>query len=160
MPTTHKSPTADDELAFRAYTQVVAYLSSDNQIFWNRSQLFMVGNSAFLGFVFQNFPFNGASESWSRLVLHLLCAAFGLAICWMWTKATEGGIAYLRHWRALAEEFEQEAIGNRKFFRSHPEVPKPGTSKIAILTSWLFAGVWAADAIYLLVVMILKLSRC
>lgn len=115
------------DLSLRRFDIVSRYLASDNAIYWNRSQLLMVANTALLGFFASQLagvsadPQNLRVYSWLMLDYLAAEAIVGVCLCVLWHFAITGGQYWLAQWEAILRELEPAAMGHTLMFRRFDE---------------------------------------
>ena len=154
------TPSAPSEAtALQRYNIVSSLLSSDNAIFWTRSQLLMAGHAALLGFVANQLgklTYPVAGNSWLVLGSVLVESAVGASLCVVWYLAIRSGAHWLAHWNhVLVHELEAPAFGSVKVRRGAPS-PRPRTRHIAYFAMSIFAVTWAALLLLSLLLLVHK----
>ena len=146
----------EKELALRRYDSVLRYLGTETQIYWTRSQLFLVANTALLGFELNGIRDEAPTE---RLIALLFGAFIGVWLCFLWRSGLDSGEGWMEHWKTALRQWEELAFGDVNLYRIRPaDVPKP-TRRVARKTLWLFLMVWLLVAAYLILLLVLRLAH-
>jgi hypothetical protein len=132
--------------ALKRYDIVIRYLGTEAQIFWNRSQLLLVANAAFIGFVFREIPTSLSQIALTKLVVLLIGTITGILLCGLWLRAIKAGSKWLDHWISILKTWEQAAVGDTHLFRSPPK--GPSSRGVAKLAAWFFLFIWSALALF------------
>ena len=150
-------PPQERDLTLRQYDTVVKLLIADTQIYWVRSQFFLVANATLLGFEINNFP--GSEARTPKLTALFLAGVIGIIICILWRRAILVGKKWMEHWKRALRQWEESAFSDVNLYRARPtDIPAPGN--IPITTANLFLVVWALVTTYLLVCLCLRLCGC
>jgi hypothetical protein len=141
-------PTVEErELALKRYDSVLRYLGTEVQVYWTRSQLFLVANAALLGFELNNIPV-WPDVRWNKVIVPLLGALVGGVLCFLWRRGLDSGEGWMEHWKAALRQWEELAFGSLNLYRTRPKgVKKSGVGRKA---AWLFQTLWFLVAAYLL----------
>lgn len=145
----------ETDLALKRYDLILRYLAVDTQVFWTRSQLFLVANAAFAGFALKEIPVAPASRL-SQIITLLIGAVVGILLCCLWIRGITVGNAWMDHWRVTLKTWEEQAFGDVNIFRQRP-VSIPTPSSVAKKAAYVFISIWFLTAAYLLVCVVLKL---
>jgi cytochrome c oxidase subunit IV len=148
-------PAQPDDVLKR-YDIVMKYLATEGQIFWNRSQLFLVANAALIGFIFREVPSSLRETSATKLTILFAGTLTGALLCGLWFRAIRSGNKWLDHWLAILRTWEQEAMGDTNLFRRSPA--GPSSRGVAKLTASLFLVIWVLLAVYTAVCFLLKIN--
>jgi hypothetical protein len=137
---------------------VLKYLATETQVYWTRSQLFLVANAAMLGFALNNNNVPVSAEAHiDKLIALLLEALVGILLCLLWRKALRSGKGWMDHWKVALRQWEEAAFGDVNLYRTRPADIPESTSGVAKTAAFLFLSVWAMMAFYLAILLILKL---
>jgi len=137
------------DLALRRYDVIMRYLASDNAIYWTRSQLLLLAQTALLGFYgnqLKDLPEDLSHEPWYKLIFLMVNCLVGLALCGLWHFAIKGGQFWMDRWEAILTGLEQVAFGaDIKVYRemTADKRPKPRTRAVARWTLVFFSILWA-----------------
>jgi hypothetical protein len=140
----------------KRYDIVMRYLATEGQIFWNRSQLFLVANAALIGFVFREVPTSLKDSSATKLTILFIGTLTGILLCCLWFRAIKSGNKWLDHWISILKTWEPEAMGETNVFRRPPA--GPSSRAVARLAASLFIVIWALLAIYTAVCFSMKIN--
>jgi hypothetical protein len=129
------------ETALKRYDIVMRYLATEAQIFWTRSQFFLVANATLIGLVVGQIPISLLhNTSTSKLAVLIVAVAVGESLCVLWFRAIASGNKWLNHWTQILVEWEAEAMG-RNLFRVSPR--GPSSRSVALWTARLFTLAWS-----------------
>ena len=147
------TPDQDRELVFKQYSFVISLLAMDAQIYWMRSQLFLVANAALVGFALNSIPISKDAHTLKICAL-AVGAATGLLLCRLWRRTLQSGEGYLNHWKDVLRQLEPAVFGDTNIYRQlPPHVPKTGTvakhAALLFLTLWFALGAYAIFCLYL-----------
>jgi len=149
----------EQDLALRRYDTVLKYLATETQIYWTRSQLFLVANAALLGFGLNNVPVS-PDVRWGKLIALLLEAGVGIYLCILWRRGLRSGRGWMEHWKSALRFWEEPAFGDVNLYRSRPASVPESTSGVAQDAAGLFLVVWSVIAGYLAVCLLSKAFGC
>jgi hypothetical protein len=151
-------PTAQErDLALRRYDTVMKYLGTETQIYWTRSQLFLVANAALLGFEVSNVPVAPDARI-SKLIALLIGASTGGVLCFLWRKGLRSGEGWMDHWKSALIQWEELAFETVNLYRKPPACVPKSTSGTAKAAAWLFSTLWWLIAAYLVGCLVLRLA--
>jgi hypothetical protein len=154
LPTPDPPSDAERDIALRRYDTVVKLLTTDSQIYWARSQVFLVANAALVGFEFSSIPIaNDARQT--KLLALAVGAATGIILCILWRRGLKAGKAWTEHWKAALRTWEQAAFGDVNLYRVRP----PHISRAGIVargTAMLFLALWIIVAAYVALCLYLR----
>ena len=152
------SPTEKpEEMALKRYDVVLKHLLGDIQIYWTRSQFFLVTNAALLGFELNSFP--SSEIGTSKLIALFLGGLVGMTLCILWIISVRSGRIWMDHWKRALSEWETLAFDNVNLYRQRP-AGSPRSPKIPFVTAGLFLAVWSVFALYLLICICFRLRGC
>lgn len=140
----------------KRYDIVMRYLGTEAQIFWTRSQLFLVAHAALVGLIFREIPISLKTTSATKLAVLFVGTLIGILLCGLWFRAIRAGNKWLDHWITLLETWEQGAMGDNNLLRKKPI--GPSSRGVAKLTAWLFLVVWIGLAAFTAVCFLLKVQ--
>jgi hypothetical protein len=147
----------EGDRALRRYDVVLRYLAADTQVYWIRSQFFLITNAALLSSEIGNFPPSDVTTP--KLLALFLGSIVGLILCVLWFRSIDVGRAWMEHWKAALRKWEPSAFGDVNLFRERPaQLPKP--SHIPKNTAILFLLLWIAATLYLIFRLFLRISGC
>jgi len=146
------------DFALRRYDTVLKYLATETQIYWSRSQLFLVANAAMLGFALKDFP-GDAQEPTKKLVAQLLGAFTGICLCLLWRKGLRSGKIWMEHWKKALRRWEELAFSDVMLYREPPSHAVE-SSGVAGQAASLFLIIWSLVAAYLVISILIRLCGC
>jgi|KBSMisStandDraft_5_1062788.scaffolds.fasta_scaffold1027840_2 hypothetical protein len=142
-------PPATD-LALRRYTTVMAYMGTECSMFWSRSQLFLVANSALIGFLAKDIPLPGAPQNLPKLWIYLSLSVAGLALCTLWHIMIHVGSRWIDWWQLKMSTLEPDAYDSTVLWRQRPSTGPWKARDVARATAVLFTIIWLGLFIYIL----------
>ena len=146
----------DRDLALRRYDIVLRYLATEVQVYWTRSQLFLVANAALLGFELNGLPVSSGVRT-DKLIALIFAAGIGIALCLFWRGALSSGDGWMEHWKSALRLWEESAFGDVNLYRKRPDgVPK--SRRAARKAALLFLWMWCLVAAYLISCLVLRLG--
>jgi hypothetical protein len=147
-----------DEWALKQYDSLLRYYSYEGQIYWARSQHFLVANAALFAFVATTkFPIDVRGAPWIQFVLLALICGAGLFLTHLWRNALLAGEFWLAHWSDLLLEREQGAFGSSRVLREFTTHRKRYRAKqVAHSGVKLFALLWCILLTLVIFAMLLK----
>jgi hypothetical protein len=143
-----ENATDEAELSRKRYDIVLKHLAYENTAYWTRSQLFLVANAALIGFALKEIPTSLVGVSKTRLVTLLVCSVVGILLAVLWIYGLKAGQGWINHWVAALKSWEGSAFGDVNLLRSRPD-GVPSATRIARMTSLLFAVLWSAVSVFL-----------
>jgi hypothetical protein len=142
-----------DEDARHRYQILMNYLATEGQIFWSRSQLFLVASAALLGFVTTRLPPVVLSTPWDQIITVGVGAFGGLCLCRLWHRALKAGNFWIDRWEHLLTRLEPEAFGDLEVRRNVAQRPggpaRVSSRQVAFDAVWLFVILWSLVLLYL-----------
>ena len=158
MGTEARAQTLPDDV-LKCYDIVMRYLGTEAQIYWNRSQLFLVANAALMGLIFREVPTSIQVTNFTKLTILLIGTLAGVLLCCLWFMAIRSGNKWLDHWISILKRWEKDAkpMGETDLFLVGP-TKGPSSRRVAWLTATLFFIAWVALAIYTAVCFALKIN--
>lgn len=150
MGTAAPSPGSDPDLrtidlALRRYDVVLRYLSTENSLYWTRSQFFLAANAGLLAFGLARLPSSGFT--WRVLLPSAFITILGFALSCVWLLALNKASRYRDRWRNVCIALEPVAFGEVEIFRN---VPRLGLGRLAKATVCFFLILWIVAACALL----------
>jgi len=147
------------DLRVRQFGVVAGYLQYENSVYWTRSQLFLVGNSALVGLLATALPLT-ASVSWSRIYTLAVAFTLGLILCILWLKILLAACGWIDHWHKQLRHLEQTAFppgtltpDGEGLFRNVNSIEARGPiKKWSLCICWSFIAIWVLALSYLAVV--------
>lgn len=139
-PVSPVSPATD--LAVRRYTTIMAYMGTECSMFWSRSQLFLVANSALIGFIAKGIPTPGESRDIAKLWVYLILSIAGLSLCVLWHIAITVGSKWIDWWREKMNALEADAFDATVLWRERPPTGWWRARTVARATAVLFTILW------------------
>jgi hypothetical protein len=133
------------ELALKQYDIVVKLVITDTQLYWTRSQLFLVSNTGLAGFALTGYIALDSHAGVAQLLALMVVAITGLMMCAIWRETLERGRKWMDHWEEILRGWESDAFGAVTLYRGWP--PKKSTT--ALRTMWLFLLLWCFVFAYL-----------
>lgn len=147
--------------AFQKYQCVMWYLQSEGQLYWTRSQLYLVASAALLGLVGTHVPPFSDDVPWVHVVVDALAGLAGLGLCALWRGMLDAGDFSIHRWRAVLVALEPEAMGDTQIWRSTARIPvgteRPSARKVIRTTVKMFASLWVIVLVYTFCVAIYRL---
>lgn len=144
-------PTQDQDLAIRQYAPISAYLGNECSMFWSRSQLFLVANSALIGFAAKDITTLTSKDALAKLWLYLALSVVGVLLCGLWLVTINLGSKWMNWWIGKLTELESKAYGSLTLWRKRPFTGRLKVRYVAYGTASLFSCVWAALIVYIFV---------
>ena len=150
------TPDQDRDLVLKQYSFVISLLAMDAQIYWMRSQLFLVANAALVGFALNSIPISKDAHTLKICALAVGAGA-GLLLCRLWRRTLRSGEGYMNHWKDVLKQLEPTVFGDMNIYRQlPPNVPKSGT--VAKSAALLFLTLWCALGAYAIICLYLRLT--
>jgi hypothetical protein len=134
-------PPATD-LALRRYSTIMAYMGTECSMFWSRSQLFLVANSALIGFIAKDIPSPSGPRDMAKLWIYLILSIAGLSLCLLWHIAITVGSKWIDWWRKKMDELEVDAFDTTILWRERPPTGWWHARTVARATAMLFTVLW------------------
>ena len=106
------------KVSLEQYRILVTYLQYENTIYWTRSGVALVIQSALLGFLTQVLPVD--KEEFSNLYgvcISFLFCFFGLVITYFWWRIDKMGLFWIDRWQTLLLDLEPSVYGKIEVFR-------------------------------------------
>lgn len=147
LPAHEASTQSDREFALKQFDTIVKIITYEGQVFWNRSQLFLVANAAFLGFVIRDLPVGPERLPTARYVILILATFVGILLCVLWHNAVKYGYVWFDWWIIKAKQIERQAFGEITLYTARPNTGS--VRRVAKMSVWLFMTVWCVIFIYL-----------
>jgi len=145
-PLSSSTTNYERDLALRRYDTVMKFLGTEIQVYWTRSQLFLVAHTALLGFGLKEIAVsNDASEA--KVLLLLVASLAGVTLCVLWHRGLTAGEGWMEHWKKALRKWEDVAF-EENLFRERP-CTIPISRHVARSTAWLFTLLWALVTLYL-----------
>jgi hypothetical protein len=130
------------DLALKRYDIVMKYLATENTLYWTRSQILLLANTALLGYAANQLNALDADlskEPWTRLSVVLVECLFGLLLCVAWHFGIDAGAYWMDRWQdLLTDRLEPVAFPDNDVFRNVKR-PKPRSRTIALLLMAILA---------------------
>jgi hypothetical protein len=142
--------TQDQDLALRQYAPILAFMGTECSMFWSRSQLFLVANSALIGFAAKDITTVDPKTDPTKVWIYLVLSFFGILLCTLWHIAITLGSQWMEWWTSKLKELEPCAFGNIELWRQRPPTGWVKVRYVARGTAILFTILWAALFLYLL----------
>jgi hypothetical protein len=134
----------------KAYELLVSHLQSENEIFWTRTEVFLVAHAALLGLLANQLPTETVDKvTWQKLLVVATASMAGLVLSLIWKRAIASGEKWLDRWTAMLKEWESEAVGLEIFRASREGIPS--SRKTAESAQLLFTIIWSLTLLYLAV---------
>lgn len=158
MPEPMNPLSENSELALRKYDVVLKLHVMDTQIYWTRSQLFLVANAALVGFELNSVPV--ASDAHTIKILALAGGAItGVILCMLWIRGLRAGEGWMKHWKNALSQWEKLAFGGvNLYFERPPDVPR--SSAVARSAARLFLALWCIISAYVALCLYLRITGC
>lgn len=158
LPVPDPPSDAERDIALKRYDTVLKLLTTDIQVYWTRSQLFLVANAALVGFELNSIPI--ATDAHMPKILALALGAItGIIICILWRRGLKAGQGWMAHWKSALSTWEIAAFGGVNLYRARP-VNVPKSSGVAGGAALLFLILWCVVAGYVALCLYLKIVGC
>jgi hypothetical protein len=138
----------ETDLALRRYTVIMSYMATECSMFWSRSQLFLVANSALIGFLAKDTPLPGAPHD-AKLWIYLGLSVAGLALCTLWHIMISVGSRWISWWQQKMCALEADAFDSTILWRERPPTGPLRARDVARATAVLFTIIWLALFLYI-----------
>ena len=142
--------TQQDDLAVRQYAPILAYMGTECSMFWSRSQLFLVANSALIGFAAKDITTLHTHDDLAKLWLYFALSIVGLLLCGLWLVTIELGSKWMNWWIGKLKQLEPAAYGSVTLWSERPPMGPLKVRYVATGTAILFTCIWLALFVYLL----------
>jgi hypothetical protein len=136
------------DLALRQYAPIFSYLGTECSMFWSRSQLFLVANSALIGFAAKDITALHQHYDLTEVWLYLALSVAGLLLCGLWLITINLGTKWMSWWSEKLKRLEETAYGDIELWRNRPHRLK--IRNLAYCTAALFICLWGGLFLYLL----------
>ena len=127
-------------------------------MFWSRSQLFLVANSALIGFAAKDITTLHKDSDFAKLWLYLALSIVGLLLSGLWLVTIDLGIKWMDWWIAKLTILEPFAYGATAAYgaitlwsKRPPMGPFKKVRYVAYGTAILFTCIWLPLFVYLLI---------
>lgn len=100
-----QSISSDDLI--KKYDMVQKLFVMDTQIYWTRSQLLLVANSALAGFALNSVPINSDAHTVKIWTLFIE-AIIGILLCVLWRRAIKSGSGWMNHWKTILIKWKSQ----------------------------------------------------
>ena len=145
------------EWALKQYDTVMRYLAYEGQVYWVRSQHFLVAHAVLFAFLASKFPVDVTKAGWFDFILITLVCGAGIAMSCLWHRALSAGDFWTARWkRVLVEELEPQAFGKIDLLRNVPVVKTNSAKLVARGAANLFSILWAALSLFLIGAIVAK----
>jgi len=144
-------PSPQQDLAVRQYAPILAYMATECSMFWSRSQLFLVANSALIGFAAKDITTLDKHSDLAKLSLYLVLSILGLLLCALWLVTINLGSKWMNWWISKLTQLEPDAYGTITLWSERPRMGRLKVRYVAYGTAGLFTSIWAALFAYLLI---------
>jgi hypothetical protein len=139
------------DLAVRQYAPILAYMGTECSMFWSRSQLFLVANSALIGFAAKDITTLHKHDDLAELWIYFALSIVGLLLCGLWLVTINLGPKWMNWWIGKLEQLEPAAYGAITLWSQRPPMGRLKVRYVAYGTAILFTCIWAALFVYLLI---------
>lgn len=146
-------PINSQDLALRQYAPILSYMATESSMFWSRSQLFLVANSALIGFAAKDITTLHDHQDLAMLRLYMALPVVGLLICGLWLVTINLGSKWMDWWIEKLKQLEPSAYGNIKLWSERPKMGRLKVRHVAYGTAILFTLVWTTVFLYLCLLM-------
>ncbi|HEY1254338.1 MAG TPA: hypothetical protein VGF01_06130 [Terracidiphilus sp.] len=151
-----QSISSDDLI--KKYDMVQKLFVMDTQIYWTRSQLLLVANSALAGFALNSVPINSDAHTVKIWTLFIE-AIIGILLCVLWRRAIKSGSGWMNHWKTILIKWEKSIFADENIYRERPKTV-PNSSGVAQVAALLFMVLWCTVGIYGLLCLYLRFNGC
>ena len=152
LPQVPPQPSPQQDLAVRQYAPILAYMATECSMFWSRSQLFLLANSALIGFAAKDISTLNQHSEIPILRLYLILSILGLLLCVLWVVTINLGSKWMSWWISKLKQLEPEAYGPITLWSERP--PHMGRLKVRYVaygTAGLFTSIWFGLSVRLLI---------
>ncbi len=141
FPPKNEEPTKQNEWKLKQYDTLMRYHAYEGQIYWARSQHFLVAHAVLFAFLATSqFPLGVASTLWIKFALIGLVCIVGLVLSVLWLQAMDAGEFWTARWQARLVALESDAYGDVELLRNAPM--KKSAKMVAKWAAYLFACLW------------------
>ena len=140
----------EQDLAIRQYAPILAYMGTECSMFSSRSQLFLVANSALIGFAAKDITTLQKHDGLAKLWLYFALSVAGLLLCGLWLVTIYLGTKWMSWWIEKLNQLEPAAYGAITLWRQRPSMGRLKVRYVAYGTAILFFCIWGAVFVYLL----------
>lgn len=141
----------EQDLAIRQYAPILGYMGTECSMFWSRSQLFLVANSALIGFAAKDITGLQKNDELAKLWLYLALSILGLLLCGLWLVTIKLGSKWMNWWIRKLKQLEPTAYGAITLWSERPPMGRLKVRYVASGTAILFTCIWAVLFVYLLI---------
>jgi|GEM_PF-5153552 len=153
-----KESTARTELALKRYAILNAYKSYEGNMYWVRSQNFLIAHSALFGFVFTNFPLSIKTSPLIKFYILIIPCIAGLILALLWRRVLKSGEQWVQHWDSILIKLENDAFGDIQVHRPFTNKLRPISAKAtARIMSFLFIILWVFSLCFSIFSLVLKI---
>ena len=147
-------PIPEPDLAIKQYAPILSYLGTECSMFWSRSQLFLVANSALIGFAAKDITSLNSTDPRGKLWLYLGLSIVGALLCGLWLVTINLGSRWMNWWIGKLKQLEPAAYGSVTLWSQRPFGGRFKVRHVAYGTAALFTCVWGAVFAYILILII------
>jgi hypothetical protein len=133
------------DVALKRYAIVMGYLTYENNVYWTRSQFFIVANVGLIGFVASRL----IDPHIAKRAFLILMSCFGLILSIYWFRIMKSALYWTNRWERICVALEGEAFENIEVLRNCRPKNIFSTKSIVRHTAIAFIVVWSIVLIYL-----------
>ena len=150
-----ETPTKQNEWKLKQYDTLMRYHAYEGQIYWARSQHFLVAQAVLFAFLATSqFPLGVANTLWIKFALIGLVCVAGLVLSVLWLQAMHAGEFWTARWQARLIALETEAYGDVEVLRNAST--KKSAKMVAKWAAYLFAFLWCVLSALVIEAMVFK----
>jgi hypothetical protein len=145
----------DRDAAIKKYDFVLKLFTMDTQLFWTRSQLFLVANAALAGFSLSAVPLKSEVDT-VKIYAEAIATITGIILCRLWIMTLRSGKKWTEHWKELLKKWEPLVFDDDDNVYLQPPEGVDRYSGTAIYTAWLFLSLWIILGVFVIICIVFK----